>query len=154
MGCIDANRMARVCLEDSIKYARLRKTFKKRLADHQVIRHKIMEMARLVETTHAAIEQAAFLLSQEHKSDPRKLGMTLALLKVQSTRTLEFCAREASQILGGNWFARVLAFSLRFRVLAFSRSRVLAFSRSRFVFADLLQFRSWRSWRTNRTNLP
>eukprot|EP01084_Bolivina_argentea_P138484 243780_1 len=34
-----ANRYARVCLEESIKYAKTRKTFGKNLIQHQVIRH-------------------------------------------------------------------------------------------------------------------
>lgn len=33
-------------------------------------------------------------------ADP-KLGPLIALTKVQCTQTMEFCAREASQILGG-----------------------------------------------------
>ncbi|CEQ40397.1 SPOSA6832_02004 [Sporobolomyces salmonicolor] len=38
---IQANRFARVCLEESIKYASKRKTFGKRLIDHPVIRAKV-----------------------------------------------------------------------------------------------------------------
>jgi acyl-CoA dehydrogenase len=36
-----ANRSSRIALTEAIKYARNRKTFGKRLIDHQVIRHKI-----------------------------------------------------------------------------------------------------------------
>lgn len=43
--CAFALRYCRVCLEDSVSFARQRKTFGKRLIDHQVIRHKIVEMA-------------------------------------------------------------------------------------------------------------
>ena len=39
MGVVGSNRMSRVCLEESIKYARVRKTFGKRLIDHQVAYH-------------------------------------------------------------------------------------------------------------------
>jgi len=92
-------RGARMCIEESIKYARVRKTFNKRLIDHQVIRHKIAEMARRVESTHAWLEQAAYQMNQN--VDPRIIGGTMALLKVHCTQVLEFCAREASQILGG-----------------------------------------------------
>lgn len=55
-----SNRYARVCLEEAIRYARVRKTFGKRLIDHQVIRHKIAHMAMRVESTHAMLEQIAF----------------------------------------------------------------------------------------------
>merc|ERR1712216_651794 len=51
------NRMARICIEEAITYARARKTFGKRLIDHQVISHKIAEMSRHVENNHAMIEQ-------------------------------------------------------------------------------------------------
>merc|ERR1711924_69290 len=50
------NRMARICIEEAINYARARKTFGKRLIDHQVISHKIAEMVRHVENNHAMIE--------------------------------------------------------------------------------------------------
>jgi len=99
-----SNRYARICLEDSIKYARQRKTFGKRLIDHQVIRHKIAEMARLVETTHAMLEQLAYQMKVG--ASQRKLGGPLALIKVQATKTMEFCAREGSQILGGASYIR------------------------------------------------
>ena len=36
--CVQANRLARICLSDAIAYARQRKTFGRRLIDHQVIR--------------------------------------------------------------------------------------------------------------------
>merc|ERR1712224_294978 len=39
--CVQSNRFARVCLEESVKYAMRRKTFGKRLIDHPVIRWKV-----------------------------------------------------------------------------------------------------------------
>ena len=51
--CIQATRFARVCLEESIKYAQKRETFGKKLIDHPVIRHKIAHMARKVEATYS-----------------------------------------------------------------------------------------------------
>jgi alkylation response protein AidB-like acyl-CoA dehydrogenase len=36
----------------------------------------------------------------------QKLGMDSALLKVQATKTFEFCAREAAQIFGGASYVR------------------------------------------------
>lgn len=42
--------------------------------------------------------QLGFLTPQEQNI---KLGGSIALLKAQSTATFEYCAREASQILGG-----------------------------------------------------
>ena len=48
---IQANRFARVCYEEAMKYAHKRKTFGKRLVDHAVIRNKLAHMARRIEAT-------------------------------------------------------------------------------------------------------
>ncbi len=93
--------MARVCLEDAAAYAQERKTFGKRLADHQVIRHKIAEMYRHVNATQAYLEHCAWRV--QNGETP---VADLALLKVQATTTMEFCAREAMQIMGGAGYMR------------------------------------------------
>ncbi|KAK3246552.1 hypothetical protein CYMTET_43917 [Cymbomonas tetramitiformis] len=95
-----ASRYARMCLEESIRHAKTRRTFGKRLVEHQIIRHKIAEMARQVETTHDMLERVAFAFSNKVKD--REMGGMAALLKVQASMTFEFCAREASQIFGGS----------------------------------------------------
>jgi len=99
-----ANRFARVCLQEAIEYGRKRKTFGKRLVDHQVLRHKIAEMARAVDSSHAWLEQLAYQLSIG--TPDTVIAGQLALVKVQCTKTMELCAREASQILGGNSYIR------------------------------------------------
>eukprot|EP01112_Ceratiomyxa_fruticulosa_P002087 TRINITY_DN1221_c0_g1_i1.p1 TRINITY_DN1221_c0_g1~~TRINITY_DN1221_c0_g1_i1.p1 ORF type:complete len:459 (-),score=118.76 TRINITY_DN1221_c0_g1_i1:87-1343(-) len=95
-----SNRYARVCLEEAYEYARVRKVFGKTLIEQPVIRQKIGEMGRQVEATHALLEQIAFQMKQ--KVPDSQLGGLIALTKVQATKTFEFCAREASQVLGGN----------------------------------------------------
>jgi acyl-CoA dehydrogenase len=85
-----------VCIEEALEYARERRTFGKRLVQHQVIRHKLAEMVRQTSATQAWVDQCAWA-EMNHKAWPADL----ALLKVQATRTLEFVAREAAQILGG-----------------------------------------------------
>ena len=97
----NANAYARVCLEDALAWARERKTFGKRLADHQVIRHKFAEMARKINATHAYLEQCALRV---HNGETPVAD--LSLLKVQATLTMEYCAREAMQIMGGAGFMR------------------------------------------------
>jgi len=94
-----ASRFARVCLEDAIRYAKVRKTFGKALIEQQVIRHKIAEMARQVESTHALLETVAFQMKQG--LNEKQLAGLIALTKVQATKTMDFCCREASQVLGG-----------------------------------------------------
>ena len=92
---------ARVLIEEAARYAQDRMTFGKRLADHQVIRHKIAQMVQRVNATTAYLEQCAWRL--QNGETP---VADLALLKVQATESLEFCAREASQILGGASYLR------------------------------------------------
>jgi acyl-CoA dehydrogenase len=92
---------ARVCIEEAATYAQSRQTFGKRLADHQVIRHKIAEMVRQVNATQAYLEICAWRVGQGETP-----AADLAMLKVQATLTLEFCAREAMQILGGAGYMR------------------------------------------------
>lgn len=96
-----ANMNARVALEEAKAYAKERRTFGKRLADHQVIRHKLVEMSRAVNATQAYLEMTAWRVAQGESpvSD-------LAMLKVQATQTMEFCAREAMQIFGGAGYIR------------------------------------------------
>ncbi|KAL9555435.1 hypothetical protein MBANPS3_002345 [Mucor bainieri] len=104
---IQANRFARICIEESIKYANKRKTFGKKLIEHPVIRNKIAHMIRQVEATHAWME---ILTYQASKLPPQllpiRLGGPIALCKAQSTQTFEYCAREAAQIFGGLSYTR------------------------------------------------
>ena len=87
---------SRACYVEALEWSKERETFGKRLADHQVIRHKFIEMDRKINAAQAWCELLAWRLNQG--DDP---VAEIAELKVQATTTFEFCAREASQILGG-----------------------------------------------------
>ncbi|CAG8551724.1 10983_t:CDS:2 [Dentiscutata erythropus] len=104
---VQASRFARVCYEESMKYAHKRKTFNKTLVEHPVIRNKLAHMARQIEATHAWMEslihQTNFMHGEEAMT---RLGGPIALLKAQATQTFEFCAREAAQIFGGLSYSR------------------------------------------------
>ncbi len=93
--------LGRVCLEEAVEWARDRNTFGKRLADHQVIRHKIAIMKQKLNATQAYIRCCYEAIEAGHP-DPGDI----ALLKVQASETMEFCAREAMQILGGIGYMR------------------------------------------------
>ena len=97
-GCVGA---AKACVQEAVSWAQERETFGKRLADHQVIRHKISEMVRKIKATQAMLELCTWRVEQGETP-----AADLALLKVQATRTSEFCARESAQILGGASFIR------------------------------------------------
>ena len=92
---------ARVCLEEAVNWARARQTFGQRLADHQVIRHKIAQMKQKLNATQAYIR-----LCYESIEAGRPNPADIALLKVQASEVMEFCAREAMQILGGVGYMR------------------------------------------------
>lgn len=92
---------ARVCFEDALEWAQQREVFDKPLVRNQAIRHKLADMIRQINATQAFIDQCAWSV----KADKAFPG-DFALLKVQATRTMEFCAREACQILGGASFMR------------------------------------------------
>ena len=99
--------LSRVCIEESVRYAQKRETFGKKLIQHQVIRHKLAEMARQTLATHAYLENVCYRMRKKPFSSDPHLIRDVALLKVQSTKTLEFCAREASQIFGGRSYVKV-----------------------------------------------
>jgi len=92
---------ARVCFDEAVAWAKERETFGKRLADHQVIRHKLVEMDRRINACQAWIELLAWRLNQG--DDP---VAEISEAKVDATMTFEFCAREAAQILGGASYLR------------------------------------------------
>lgn len=92
---------ARVCLEEAVNWARERKTFGKRLADHQVIRHKIAEMKQRINATQGYLVAC----SRGYASGAPNAG-DIAMLKVQCSQTMEYCAREAMQIFGGAGYMR------------------------------------------------
>ena len=91
----------RVCLEEAVAWATERKTFGKRLADHQVIRHKIAQMKQQLNATQAYIR----MCYESIETGTPNPG-DIALLKVQASEVMEFCAREAMQILGGLGYMR------------------------------------------------
>ena len=92
---------SRVCIEDAAAWARERHTFGKPLAKHQVIRHKFAEMVGRTHAASALLDNCAWRVKSG-----KSLIAELSLLKVQATRTMEFCAREAMQILGGAGYMR------------------------------------------------
>jgi acyl-CoA dehydrogenase len=97
-GCI---AFSRVCLDEAVAYARERKTFGKPLAQHQVIRHKIVDMAQKVAASQAMLEMLAWRLEQGESPVAE-----ICMMKNQATQTMAFCASEAVQIFGGAGFMR------------------------------------------------
>ena len=95
------NAYSQICIDESLAWARERMTFGKPLIQNQVIRHKLSEMSRMVNATKAYME----LLTWKVMNGEQPTA-DLSLLKVQASKTMEFCAREAMQILGGAGYLR------------------------------------------------
>merc|ERR1719329_765900 len=94
-------------MEEALKFAGKRKTFGKTLMEHPVIRWKLAEMVRQIESTHSWIESITYQMNTMKKLEAAyKLGGQTALLKVQCTKVFEYCAREAAQIFGGLSYTR------------------------------------------------
>jgi len=93
--------MMKACFEDAVAWARERRTFGKRLIEHQVIRHKLADMSARIDATEALIGNIAWLINEDE--------MPVAEIskgKFFASKALEYCASEAMQILGGAGFLR------------------------------------------------
>ncbi|TQV82437.1 acyl-CoA dehydrogenase [Exilibacterium tricleocarpae] len=92
---------SRVCLQEAVDWARQRETFGRPLSQRQVIRHKFAEMQRRINATQAYMDTCAWQVTRGCASPA-----AISLMKVQATLTMEFCAREAMQVMGGISFMR------------------------------------------------
>jgi len=98
---VNMEAYSRVCLAEAVEWAQQRKTFGKTLSEHQVIRHKIADMKQRINATQAYLQTCTYQLEQGKPN-----AGDIAMLKVQASQTMEFCAREAMQILGGIGYIR------------------------------------------------
>jgi len=99
---VQATSLGRIALQESVKYAKQRKTFGKSLIKHQVIKAKLAEMGRMLMSTYSFMERLAFALQKDPLGQyDKSIPANISLLKVQASKMLEFVAREGSQIFGG-----------------------------------------------------
>ncbi len=95
---------AQVCLDDAVAWALERQTFGKRLVEHQAIRHKLVDMQMRIHAARAMVYDTAYKLMQAPR-DAEAIAQ-LCMTKNFTTRTMQFCADEAVQTLGGAGFVR------------------------------------------------
>ena len=88
--------LARAALEDSIAYAKSRKTFGKPIGEHQSIQIKLAEMATKLEASRLLTEQAAIAYDSGIRSD-----LQAGMAKLFATETALFNSTEAMRIHGG-----------------------------------------------------
>ena len=93
------------CYQEALAWARERHTFGKRLADHQVVRHRLVDMLASIETARAMLEETAWRLDHTPPGDAQ-LVASLCMLKNVATRCMQFCADAAVQTLGGMGYMR------------------------------------------------
>ena len=95
---------AQVCHDEALGWARQRRTFGTALVEHQVIRHKLMDMRMRLASTRAWLH--AMVERQEARETGAEWVADLCLLKNHATQTMQFCADAAVQILGGMGYMR------------------------------------------------
>jgi acyl-CoA dehydrogenase len=94
-----------VCYCEALAWAQQRKTFGQRLVDHQVVRHRFVDMLAQIEATRALLEDVAWRLDHEGASSPTVVA-AVCMAKNTATRTMQFCADAAVQTLGGMGYMR------------------------------------------------
>jgi acyl-CoA dehydrogenase len=98
------------CYDEALSWAQQRKTFGTALVDHQVIRHKLMDMKMRIESTRAWLNAVSARADAGDRGDKSAKGAEwvaqVCLLKNHATQTMQFCADQGVQILGGMGFMR------------------------------------------------
>jgi butyryl-CoA dehydrogenase len=102
--------IARAALEDSLAYAKERKTFGKPIAQHQAIQWKLADMATEVDAARLLTLRAAWL--KDHK---QPYGKEAAMAKLFASDIANRAAREAIQIFGGNGYVTEFPVERHFR---------------------------------------
>ena len=101
---------AMACYDEALDWARQRKTFGQALVEHQVIRHKLVDMQMRIGSTQAWVD---VLSDRADAGEALAGGGTTAqwvaqvcLLKNHATQTMQYCADQGVQILGGMGYMR------------------------------------------------
>jgi acyl-CoA dehydrogenase len=90
---------AQACYEEALAWARQRNTFGAPLIERPVIRHKLMDMQMRIHSTQAWVD-ALGERADEDDDSPDWVAQ-VCLLKNHATQTMQWCADQAVQILGG-----------------------------------------------------
>jgi acyl-CoA dehydrogenase len=99
-----AAAFAQVCFDEALDWARQRQTFGVPLVEHQVTRHKLMDMKMRLASTRAWLHAMVDRLDAG-ETDADWIA-ELCLLKNHATQTMQWCADAAVQILGGMGYMR------------------------------------------------
>jgi acyl-CoA dehydrogenase len=95
---------AQACLDEALDWARQRQTFGRALVEHQVTRHRLVDMRMRIVATRAMLADVTARF-ERHPEDADTIA-DLCLLKNQATQTMQHCADAAVQLLGGMGYMR------------------------------------------------
>jgi alkylation response protein AidB-like acyl-CoA dehydrogenase len=93
--------IARACLDESVAYAQIRKTFGQPICEHQSIQIKLAEMATRLEASRLLVESAARAYDTGERCD-----MEAGMAKLFATETALFNSTEAMRIHGAYGYSR------------------------------------------------
>lgn len=88
--------IAQACLDEAIKYAKVRVQFGKPIAHFQAIQHKIADMQTKIDAARMLVHKAAWL-----RDSGEPCGRQAAEAKLFASQTANYCADECLQIHGG-----------------------------------------------------
>jgi alkylation response protein AidB-like acyl-CoA dehydrogenase len=95
--------IARGALEESLAYAKERKTFGKAIAEHQAVQFMLADMATRLEAARCLLFRACWL-----KDEGRPFGTEASMAKLVASETAMWATTKAVQIRGGYGYMREL----------------------------------------------
>ena len=93
--------VARACLDESVRYAQIRKTFGKPIAEHQAIQLKLADMATQVEAARLLVESAALAYDKGERCD-----MEAGMAKLFASEAAVNNSLEAMRLHGAYGYAK------------------------------------------------
>ncbi len=96
--------MSECCYDEALAWARERRTFGSVLVNHQVVRHKLVDMRMRIESTRAWLANVADR-ADAGEADAQWIA-EVCMLKNHATQAMQFCADQAVQVLGGMGYMR------------------------------------------------
>jgi acyl-CoA dehydrogenase len=98
---------AQACFDEALDWSRQRKTFGSALVERQVIRHKLVDMQMRIASTQAWLDAVTARVDEKPEGHfDADVVAQICMLKNHATQTMQFCADQAVQILGGMGFMR------------------------------------------------
>jgi acyl-CoA dehydrogenase len=95
---------AQCCFDEALDWARQRQTFGAPLIERQVIRHKLVDMRMRIDSTQAWVD-ALGDRADAGDTSPDWVAQ-VCMLKNHATQTMQHCADQAVQMLGGMGYMR------------------------------------------------